>query len=197
MEYDPIAKEIKLEKVLNELDKLVIDFTELLDEYVIVSGYVSILLGRSRASEDIDLLLPYLEKNHFIQLFEKFYENDFECLNISNAEEAFDLLQKHAIRFAKKGQPLPNIEFKIIKTELDKFSYDNRIKVIVNFHVLYISPLELQIAFKLYLGSEKDIEDARHLYKTFKEKINKEELLYSLEKLNVFEKMRLLENGKH
>ena len=50
-------KEIKLNKELNKLDKFVIDFCKLLDRYVIVSGYVSILFGRSRSTEDVDLLI--------------------------------------------------------------------------------------------------------------------------------------------
>ena len=35
-----------------------------------------------------------------------------------------------------------------------------------------IFELELQIAFKLKLGSEKDFEDCRHLYNVFKEYLN-------------------------
>ena len=35
-----------------------------------------------------------------------------------------------------------------------------------------ISELELQIAFKLKLGFEKDFEDCRHLYNVFKEYLN-------------------------
>ena len=61
MEYNQIAKEIRINKVLNELDKFVIEFVNILEKhvgYVIVSGYVSILLGRARASEDVDLLVP-------------------------------------------------------------------------------------------------------------------------------------------
>ena len=37
---------------------------------------------------------------------------------------------------------------------------------------MFISSLELQIPFKLYLGSEKDIEDAKYLYNLFKDKID-------------------------
>ncbi|MBI2141461.1 hypothetical protein HYU16_03480, partial [Candidatus Woesearchaeota archaeon] len=49
-------KTIKLDKVLNELDKFVLKFIKILEkhaDYVIVSGYVSILFGRSRSTEDI------------------------------------------------------------------------------------------------------------------------------------------------
>ena len=38
--------------------------------------------------------------------------------------------------------------------------------------MIYISPIELQIAYKLYLGTDKDLEDAFFLYELFKEKID-------------------------
>jgi len=192
MEYDADKKEIKLDKILNNLDRFVLDFVKLIDEYVIVSGYVSILLGRSRATEDVDLLIPSMDFLEFSDIWRKAHENSFECLNTSNMKEAFDMLSSHAVRFAKAGDPVPNIEFKIIKNELDRFSFENRIRVIVNSQVFYISPIELQIAYKLFLGSEKDIEDAKHIYNLLNGKINKQELLYSLKKLNVEEEFGFL-----
>ena len=51
--------------------------------------------------------------------------------------------------------------------ELDRWTLQERKTVVVNGHQLYISPLELQIPFKLYLGTEKDIEDAKYLYQVF------------------------------
>ncbi len=123
MEYNPNKKEIKLDRKLNELDKFVIEFTSLLDSYVIVSGYVSILLGRTRSTEDVDLLIPKMTKLKFIELWNKIHDKNLWCLNTSNINEAFEMLNEHAIRFAKEGEPVPNIEFKIIKNELDNFSY--------------------------------------------------------------------------
>lgn len=184
MEYDVVAGEIKLGRELNELDKFVLDFVSLLDDkYVVVSGYVSILFGRSRATEDVDLLVPYLEKNEFIELFRKVHREGFECLNTSDAEEAFDLWHGHAIRFARVGEPIPNMEFKMVKTGVDRKAYDEKISVLVGSRVLFISPLELQIAYKRYfLSSEKDEGDALHLEELFKssldyDKINKDKEL--------------------
>ena len=201
MEYDAEKREIVLDRELSKLDKFVLDFCSLLDNYVIVSGYVSILLGRTRATEDVDLLVPEISEIEFNNLWKKLISNGFECINTSKSSEAFSFLKEHAIRFFKKT-PVPNIEFKLIKTELDEYSYENKVKVILKDGVLFISPLELQIAYKLFLAAEgleeelesdKDIEDARHLYKVFKEKINKDELLIFANKLNVKEKLRLLE----
>lgn len=205
MEYYFEKGEIHSSKILNELDKFTIDFIDVLEkysDYVIVSGYVSILLGRSRASEDIDLLIPKMEFHKFKNLFEELLNKGYECVNTSNVKEAYNMLSEHAIRFFEKGSPIPNIEFKIIKTELEEYAFNNKIKVVFGADLLFISPIELQIAFKLFLAAEgtdkelqsdKDIEDARHLYKQFKEKINKVEFLYFIDKLNVGKKLKWLE----
>ena len=201
MEYNKEKREIVIKKKANNLDKFALSFCGLLDRYVIVSGYVSIILGRSRATEDIDLLIPSLTEEEFERIWEKVHEKGFECVNTSKRKEAFSMLKEHAIRFFKNN-PVPNIEFKTIKTDLDKYSYENKIKVVLKDGELFISPLELQIAYKLFLASDeideefqpdKDIEDARHLYRLFKEKINKEELLVFIKKLNVEKRLRLLE----
>lgn len=201
MEYNQEKKEIILDRELNRLDRFVLDFCNLLKGYVIVSGYVSILLGRSRATEDIDLLVPDMNHEKFRTLWNKVHENGFECINVSDSKEAFDALKEHAIRFAKKSKPVPNIEFKMIKNDLDTYSYENKIKVILKDGNLFVSPLEVQIAYKLFLAAEgadeelildKDIEDARHLYQLFKDKINKDELLIFINKLNVQKKLKWL-----
>ena len=49
-----------------------------------------------------------------------------------------------------------------------------KIKVKVNDeYIFHISNIEMQIAFKNYLGSDKDLEDAKHLEIIFLEYINK------------------------
>jgi hypothetical protein len=61
--------------------------------------------------------------------------------------------------------------------------------------VLYISSLEMQIAYKLMLGKEqnkKDIEDAKHLYELFKEKINNSELVRLISELDVKKEFELI-----
>ncbi len=192
MEYDAEKREIKLERKINELDKFVVDFCSILDDYVIVSGYVSILFGRSRATEDVDLLVPAMSEKEFLNIWRKLYDAGFECLNTAKTREAFDMLKEHAIRFARKNKPLPNMEFKLIKNDLERYSFENKLKVNLKTGSLFISPIEMQIAFKLSLGSEKDIEDAKHLYVLFKDKINKEELLSLIEKLEVNDKFEII-----
>lgn len=56
----------------SELDKDVLAFTQVLNkcdiEYVIISGYVAILTGRSRSTEDIDVIIEALSESETKQL---------------------------------------------------------------------------------------------------------------------------------
>ena len=185
MEYDKNKKEIKLGRISNNLDSFVLKFCRLLDFYVIVSGYVAILFGRSRATEDIDLLVPSMSFNEFSELWNKILNEGFECLNTSKVSEAYDYLRGSAIRFSLIGKPIPNVEFKIIKNDLDRYSFNNKIKVLLDEGSVFISPFEMHIAYKLFLGSEKDLEDAKHIYELFKEDLNIKELNSLLETLKV------------
>ena len=70
---------------------------------------------------------------------------------------------------------------------LDFLSLNNPIKAVINGKnkEILISPLEMQIAYKLYLGGEKDIEDAVHIYHIFKERLDKKLLDELIQKLDV------------
>jgi hypothetical protein len=168
---------ITFDKQQNRLDRFVIDFTSLLNKlpvrYVIVSGYVAILFGRSRTSEDVDFIVEKLEPKIFKKVWTTI-SRTFYCINTSNLNEAYGdyLCSGLSLRFAKKNTFIPNIEFKFPKIDLDRWTIQNRKKVIVNSHYFYVTPLELQIPFKLRLGSQKDIEDARHLFKLFEETLD-------------------------
>ncbi len=179
MELKISKNKIELDKKLNELDCFVLEFTSLLNksniEYAIVSGYVSILFGRNRASEDVDLIVKKYNFKKFDALWDKINDK-FECVNSQDSRDAYDeyLLNGNAIRFSRKGMFIPNFEFKFPKNELDRWTTEYKTKVLLNKNKLYISPLELQIPFKIFLGGEKDIEDARYLYNLFKGKMDNE-----------------------
>jgi len=178
MELEFRENRIVFEKALSNLDKLVVKFTKILDkekiDYAIVSGYIAILFGRSRNTEDVDMFIEEMPFGKFRRLWKKLGEEGFECLNTSSAEEAYAgyLKEKLAIRFAEKGMVQPNFELKFPKTSYNIYSLKNKIGVMVNKEKLMTSEIELQIAFKLNLGSDKDFEDARHLYNIFKEHLD-------------------------
>ena len=181
---------IEFEKNLSNIDKFVMDFILILNKlkinYVLISGYVSIMFGRNRASEDIDIFIEKLTIARFKGLWEELSKK-FECTNASDFKSAYEdyLLKGTAIRFSKSKSYIPNMEVKFPKNELDEWTIKNKRKVILNREMLFISPLELQIPFKLFLGSEKDIEDARYLYKLFKDNIDAGLLKEFNRKLNI------------
>ena len=175
-------KSIKLDRELNELDLFVLDFVKILEshaKYVLISGYVALLFGRSRTTEDVDLFIEKMDLQTSKALYEDLLSHGFWALNASSGEDMYDALaqEKIAIRFAKEGRSIPNVELKFVKDALDMSALHDRIKVITKNGELWISGIEMQIAYKRFvLQSDKDFEDARHLQRLFEisdENINK------------------------
>ena len=167
-------KIIELDRELSDLDKFTIDFIDILKKhtnYVIVSGYVAILLGRARASEDVDIIIPRINFLTFKKIYNDVKKNNFYCLNAEKEKTIYSYLEENlAVRFAKKDTMIPNIEMKWIKNSFDKIALENSIDVRIKDKSLRISPLELQIAFKEnVLKSPKDLEDADHIKQVAKE----------------------------
>ncbi|MFA5796493.1 MAG: hypothetical protein WC916_00460 [Candidatus Woesearchaeota archaeon] len=167
---------------LSALDTFTIKFIDLLKKYssyVLISGYVSILLGRSRISEDIDLIVPKMDLTTFTKFEKTLEKKGFYCLNTPTISEMYSYLtqEKVAIRFAKKGTVIPNMEFKFAKNKTDLLALHDAIRVRINTTELKISDLEMQIAYKEQrLKSPKDMEDARHLRNILGLKLNKQKL---------------------
>ena len=174
-------KTIKLERELNDLDAFVLDFIKILQKhakYVLISGYVALLFGRTRNTEDVDLFIERLSRNKFSSLYQDLKESGFWALNAESEEERFSLLEdKLSVRFARVDTSVPNMEIKFVKDLLNQFTLHERIKVITTQGEMYIGDISLQIAYKRFiLKSPKDLEDARHLQKLFslsEEKIDK------------------------
>jgi len=163
-------KTIKIDREISDLDNFTLDFIKILEkntDYVIVSGYVAILLGRARASEDVDVIIPKIDFPKFQSLYTELKKNNFYCLNAEEVSTVYDYLKDNlAVRFAKNDTIIPNIKMKWIKSDFDRFALENTIDVNLSKGTLRISHLELQIAFKEeVLKSPKDLEDARHLEK--------------------------------
>jgi hypothetical protein len=155
-------------KVITSLDRFVFDMVRIIGShtpYVIVSGYVAILLGRSRGTEDVDMLIPLPDFETFSAFYDEMLNSNYEFLNAEDKGGLYQMLcSQMAIRAAESGSIIPNMEIKAMKTEYDYYSFSSRIEMMINEIPLSISPLELQIAYKLDLGSDKDIEDAVYLW---------------------------------
>lgn len=198
MEFKFSEKEISFQRELSFLDKFTLKFIKLLElhriDYVIVSGYIAILFGRSRETEDVDFFIEEMDFEKFSSFWDSLMK-EFDCLNSEDAKDAFEnyLKQSLALRFALKDSFVPNCELKFPKTELNKYSLQNKVRVKIEGFEINTSKMELQIAYKLYLGSEKDMEDAIHLWQIFKENIDKQLFIEFTKKLGVFEKIKELD----
>ncbi len=194
MEYTFKNDVLSFEKVVSELDKLVFDFVGVLNRvgirYVLISGYVAILMGRSRGTEDIDLFIERVEIGKFATLCKELKSAGYWIINCEDENDAFEMLNDtSAPRFAKDGDFIPNFEMKFPKKETDFLSLEKPLKVIVSGTRLNISAFEVQIPFKVKLGSDKDIEDATHIYQLFKDNINKDEMRKMAVDMGVSKKM--------
>ena len=179
-------KVIKLEREQSELDKLLLKFVSILQKYVnyvVVSGYVSILFGRARSTEDIDVIIDDVEKSKVESLFSDLIKKRFWCINATKSEAYETLKSRISLRFAKKKQVIPNLELKFAKNFIDKLTLKNAITVLIKGRKIKISPIEMQIIYKEnVLGSKKDLEDAFYLRELFKDRLNKK-LMNEYEKL--------------
>ncbi len=158
---------IEIDRELTLLDKFAIDVAKVLDacgRYVIVSGFVAIALGRSRGTEDIDFIFSGNPR-----CVDREIAKDFWCLNAKSFEEAWN--EGVTPRIAWHGRVIPNAEIKPPRTDIEKYALENPELLKLKGVILKISPIELQIAYKLWLRGEKDIEDAIFLYEFLKERI--------------------------
>jgi len=177
------------EKYVTLLDQFVLDFVRVLElrtPCVIVSGYVAILFGRSRGTEDVDILIPPIDKDTFRNLHAALVTGGYEFLNAEDADGLHDMLtQRMGIRIARHDQFIPNIELKFLKDDIDRHVFEERVEVNFPGAMVRISPIDIQIAYKLYLGSEKDIDDALYLWEIFKDELDHDKVNDWMKRFNV------------
>lgn len=186
---------LTVSRELSELDKDVLKFTQILDDcsvdYVIVSGYVAILTGRSRSTEDIDVILESLSKTETEKLVTELKDRGYWGMAMPLDEMYSMLNEGNRIRIAEDGEMYPNFETWFVSNDVEREALSNPLTVTFDEGQIEISPLELQIAYKLRLAqaadslSGKDFEDALHLYLTFEERFNTEQLETYVKELGV------------
>lgn len=74
---------------------------------------------------------------------------------------------------------------KTVNDEFDQASLSSALSAQIDGESIPIGPLELQIAYKLSLGAQKDIEDAVHLYTLFEETLSAPQLETWVSRLDV------------
>lgn len=187
-----------VERRPNELDELAIEFSAMLSEldieHVFIAGYLAILTGRARVTDDIDVLVEDLSRQETDQLVSKLEANEFwgPAMPLSEMYENLDAGTN--IWVAPEGQMTPHLEVKTPTDEFDRASLQNAISAHIGETTIPVGPLELQIAYKLYLGAQKDFEDAAHLYTLFRESLRPQHLETWATKLEVREEYERLQS---
>lgn len=89
---------------LTELDKLVLEFVDCISafKYVIVSGYVAILFGRPRTTDDIDVIVGEADG---LKVYQRCVECGYELL--TSREAVAEEYAVASIRFFKPPRLLP------------------------------------------------------------------------------------------
>jgi len=176
-------------KYITLLDRFVQDFVRILGQetpYVIVSGFVAILFGRSRGTEDVDVLIPRLTPEDFAHLHRALVQGGFAFLNEEDADGLSEMLERNRpIRIARAGQIIPNIEMKFARDDVDRLVLKDHLELELPGGDLCISPIDIQIAYNLFLGGRKDIEDALYLWEIFRDDLDSAAMTRALDLFGV------------
>ena len=166
----------------NILDRFAIKFARIVEkytEYIIVSGFVAISSGRTRATEDIDIIIKPVKKETFKKLHNELIEKNLVCVQSDKPEKIYDDYLSHfnSVRYMEKKRPLPQMDLNFARDELDEYQLKTKTKLKLTGLDLWFSNVNVNIAFKEYLlKSQKDLEDAKHLRIVYKELISEEEI---------------------
>ena len=182
----------------NRLDELAAGFSEVLSrldiDHVFVAGYVAILAGRSRSTEDIDVFVERCSAERIDELVAELEHEGYWGPAMPLSETYGNLSNGTNIWVAPDGEMTPHLEVKFPSDEFDDASLANAVDAHVGGHTVPIGPLELQIAYKLSLGGRTDLEDAAHLYTLFGETLSHARLEAWVERLDVEDRYDRLTN---
>jgi hypothetical protein len=181
--------DLVVERAPNALDDLAIDFSGLLSErgvdHVFVAGYVAVLTGRPRATNDVDALIEPLSESEVDALVAAMRETGYwgPAMPLDATFETLD--EGTNLRVAPEDQVTPHVALKFVDDEFDDASLEGAIDAHVGGATIPIGSLELQIAYELYLGGQKDLEDAAHPYVLFGETLRRARLEEWVDRLGV------------
>lgn len=165
------------------LDKFVEKFCAIIDKYVkyiVCSGFVAIAHGRTRGTEDIDMIIEKIPFEIFVKMHEALRRKGFICIQSDNPQSIYEYLQKgNSIRYVEDDEGMfpPEMELKFTKDEIDLDQLKTRTKLELTGLNVYFSSIEYNIAFKEeFLKSDKDMEDAKHLRIVYEGKIDEDKI---------------------
>jgi len=135
--------------VVSKLYLFVIDFIKIIEKYtyyVIISGYIFILFGRSSGTEDFYIFIEKMDFQTFKQLEDKLRQKKYWYLNTKNPLELYAMLNNiFAIRAAIQDTVIQNIEIKFTNDRIDRDSLQKHMEVKIDRDSINISPLEIQM----------------------------------------------------
>src|SRR3990167_10514884 len=119
---------------LNVLNEFCEKFSQIMEQYcryIIVSGFVAIASGRTRGTEDIDMILERLDKPRFDALHRDLSGNGFVCMQSGDVEVIYKDYLDHrlGVRYTDKDSFLPEMEVKFAKDVLDELQIKERVRL--------------------------------------------------------------------
>lgn len=136
----------------NILDTFCINFCKIIEKYckyIVVSGFLAIASGRTRGTEDIDMIIEAIDKPKFIILHNELVKHNFICIQSDDPEKIYEyLVEKISIRYTYKNMPLPQMEIKFAKDHLDNYQLKTRQKLSLTGLGIWFSSIDMNIAFK-------------------------------------------------
>ena len=180
---------VVIDKPPSDLDRLILEVGDILDDvgigYSVVSGYVAVLFGRSRATEDIDVITERFDEETADELTKRLRNAGYwgSAMPLDDLHET--LSDDLPVRIAEDGHRVPNVELKFVSDEYDRISLDNAISIRLGEEILRVGSLEFQIAYKLDMGARKDYEDALYLHEVVGPSLNRTALEEYVTKLGV------------
>src|SRR3989344_3895989 len=80
------------------LARFAVEFSRVVErftEYIIVSGFVVIVSGRARGTEDVDMIIRPVAKEKFASLHEALLKAGFVCLQSDKVEEIYSYFKEY------------------------------------------------------------------------------------------------------
>jgi len=122
-----------VKKTLLPEDSVAFRFAEVLDEagvrYVVVEGYVAILFGRARRSDDVDFVVERISEDEFVELCRRALKHGFVLMrgDIGSEDSVRRVYRNHlaaglSIRFMYGDIIVPNIEFKMVWSIVERYA---------------------------------------------------------------------------
>ncbi len=173
-----------MEENRSVLDDFCTRFCDVLEahdwRYAVVSGFVAIASGRTRGTEDIDVLVERRPREDFVCLHEALVRAGFSCMQSDDPTRVYEQLAANApVRYQLGTRWLPHMEVKFARDELDEYQLRTRQKLPQTGLPVWFSSVNMNIAFKEHvLKSPKDMEDAIHLRTVFEDLVDEKEIAH-------------------